>query len=378
LRVRAPLSLPFLVALALCMPLALSGVVKLLWGARDLFDVMSSRIGGPESLVLGAAPVWVPALLFLVVALWPAPAAIDITACKPCRRTQRRSHFWWRALMVATFVVWTLALCLWTSGPRLQSPVAGAVFAPFALVWAALERRSARGPLRAIVRGDVVHWSGDGGAARALTQRAGASQLAPRPGPGELAAWALPAIAAGALIIIAPLAPLAEPCTWGAYPLQYRSGDARVWGCKLPNGRRHGAWHGEHGAWSSSSGIGYDADFWLGMWHGDAELRTGGADGLVARGAYRFDVQVGEWKVSTLRGEVIDVINQSTRELVRSSWLSCPPGSKPSIEGQAHDGERTCVDASHRHVGPYYVVRDLRVVERGEVVDEVRRPTGPR
>ncbi|OGQ22198.1 MAG: hypothetical protein A2138_21335 [Deltaproteobacteria bacterium RBG_16_71_12] len=151
-------------------------------------------------------------------------------------------------------------------------------------------------------------------------------------------------------------------------------GDARAWGCKLPNGRRHGAWHGESGAWSTSSSIGYDAACWFGEFNGAAELRTEGAGGLIARGAFRRGRPVGIWRVLDEHGDEKEVTDMDTRVVTRAWYLSCPPGAVATIEGDPHYADRVCVGASERRVGSYYSIRDLRLVERGSFIDGVRTP----
>lgn len=374
--VRRPMSLPFLVAVVLAWPHLLSATLRVLWGSRDLYEVMAARETGAWSTFLMLTPVWVPATVCGVLAALPAFVALTIPLCRACRARARARRIRFRATFFFVFVGVAAALLAWTGGPTLHSPVSGALFVPLALAWVALERRSVRGPARALVRGDVVVWSGDPELVRALVKRAPALTAAPSSRLVELSAWLLPVVVVVVLVWTPPLEPLGQPCTWGTYPLSYRSGAARVWGCKLPNGSRHGVWHGEHGAWSSSSSIGYDASFWFGEWHGDAELVTAGQTGLTARGRYRLGRPVGQWTTTDARGELVDVIDVSERKVLRTSLFECPPGARIELEGEAHYGDRLCVSGDPSFVGEYYVVRDLRVVERGSVRGGVRTPGG--
>jgi hypothetical protein len=295
-----------------------------------------------------------------VVALFVATSAgrrARVPLCAACARRQARAVFVWRLAFASVTFAWALTLLLWVEGPRVHSPVAGALFVPLVLAWAALERRSTLGPARARSMGDALLLSGDPRLAHALLERVGTSTPA-RPPLWELAGWALPALVAVVLARTEPPAPLEVPCTWGTYPLAFRQGSARVVGCHLGNGMRHGRVEGGPGAWNTGSALAFAGAWRFDEPHGpvtflDRESR------VRVTGTFRRGAEVGVWRTVDEGGALIDVLDMDRRAIVEAPRLACPEGTTPHLEGSAWWGSRVCrtADGTTRD-GVGYSVRE--------------------
>lgn len=378
--IRIPRSYPvgLLCAIALALPLVLALVIGAIWGPHDLFDIMT-QAGDPrdsELRLLRALPV-------IVAALWSALAVIGIevfcrraglslSLCRPCATVQRWRRVKFAMVLVFAFIALAVLLYL-AAAPALDDRKWGMLFAPWIILAALVANWTPLAGVRCCPLSDTVQQiCGASAAARVIgEERSDVIAAAARPGIWppriELVSWVVAATIVGIAILAPRLERFPLECAYGTYPLSYRSNDARVVGCRTPDGSAHGYARGEAGAWGSGPDApGYHGRWWFGTPHGDFTFldKEGRAR---AQGRFVAGQARGRWTISDESGailEELEVLTGPVRVIVHRAHphLNC---SRSEIEstGMPAWGTRAC--PRYGETAPFVRVENARVVESG-------------
>jgi len=187
--------------------------------------------------------------------------------------------------------------------------------------------------------------------------------------PPGLELWALGAPVI--LVAISILGPRLErfplECPYGTYPLSYRSGLARIIGCRAPDGSAHGHSRGGAGAWNSHlHSPGSSGTWWFGQPHGEFAFLDE-KDRVRAQGRFVFSQPRGRWQLLDEWGAVLEeleVLASPPRTIVHRAHphLKCSP-SEIEASGSPAWGTRSC--PRYDQPAPFVRAENAIIVETG-------------